>query len=79
MNEGDLRELARWFSSTGGRRRRLLQRYRTGRQKTAALESRRQAGGDMFAAVRGIKLPTRAGGGGGTKPSPSSDAVSCIG
>ena len=42
MPEADLRELARWFKSKGGDRRRLLRRYKAGRQKTEALNARKQ-------------------------------------
>ena len=42
--EKDLRELARWFKSRSAERRRLLKRYKTGRQKTEALAARKQVG-----------------------------------
>lgn len=42
--EKDLRELARWFKSRSTERRRLLKRYKTGRQKTEALAARKQVG-----------------------------------
>ena len=42
MSEADLTELARWFKSKGGDRRRLLRRYQAGRQKTEALNARKQ-------------------------------------
>lgn len=40
--EKDLRELAKWFKSRSAERRRLLKRYKTGRQKTEALAARKQ-------------------------------------
>lgn len=40
--EADLRELARWFGTKGVERRRLLKRYKVGRQKTEALAARKQ-------------------------------------
>ena len=40
--EKDLRELARWFKSRSAERRRLLKRYKIGRQKTEALAARKQ-------------------------------------
>lgn len=42
--EKDLRELAKWFKSRSSERRRLLKRYKTGRQKTEALAARKQVG-----------------------------------
>ncbi|CAM9510853.1 unnamed protein product, partial [Scytosiphon promiscuus] len=55
ISEKDLRELARWFKARSGERRRLLRRYKAGRQKTEALAARKQAGGDMFPSSRGMK------------------------
>ncbi|CAN0428756.1 unnamed protein product, partial [Ectocarpus sp. 12 AP-2014] len=69
--EKDLRELAKWFKSRSSERRRLLKRYKTGRQKTEALAARKQAGGDVFASVRG-KIPTK----GGLARTPTSDTES---
>ncbi|CAN0353765.1 unnamed protein product, partial [Ectocarpus sp. 12 AP-2014] len=69
--EKDLRELAKWFKSRSSERRRLLKRYKTGRQKTEALAARKQAGGDVFASVRG-KKPTK----GGLARTPTSDTES---
>lgn len=39
--EKDLRELAKWFKSRSSERRRLLKRYKAGRQKTEALAARK--------------------------------------
>eukprot|EP00904_Undaria_pinnatifida_P000773 jgi/Undpi1/10697/HiC_scaffold_29.g13145.m1 len=74
MPEADLRELAMWFRSKGGDRRRLLRRYKAGRQKTEALNARKQAGGDLFASARLGKVPAR--GGVGARSPASDDWVS---
>lgn len=56
--EKDLRELAKWFKSKSTERRRLLKRYKTGRQKTEALAARKQVRAPVcFPATRLFFLP----------------------
>lgn len=57
ISEGDLRELAKWFRTASGERRRLLKRYKIGRQKTKALAARKQV---ECGHARGSMCPLRA-------------------